>query len=93
MRAAADELNARLPGLDEDRVHGPTSSSDHFPFRRGAGVSRPTFVYGLPRRPEPLSLTRRGTDQWVTTLRLQLVAGRPERAAYGATAAPASALL
>jgi hypothetical protein len=29
----------------------------------------PTFTYGLPRRAKPLFLSRRGVDQWLTTLK------------------------
>jgi hypothetical protein len=37
-------------------------------FMRGLKTAYPTFLYGLPRRAKPLFLSRRGVDQWVTTL-------------------------
>jgi Peptidase family S41 len=38
-------------------------------WSRGLRRAFPTYVYSLPRRAKPLFLTRRGTDQWLTTLR------------------------
>jgi peptidase S41-like protein len=38
-------------------------------YFQGLKRAFPTFTYGLPRRAKPLFLSRRGVDQWLTTLR------------------------
>jgi Peptidase family S41 len=38
-------------------------------FMQGLKRAFPTFVYGLPGRAKPMFLSRRGEDQWLTTLR------------------------
>ena len=37
-------------------------------FQRAARASYPLFVDGLPKRPKPLFVSRRGTAQWLTTI-------------------------
>ena len=37
-------------------------------YIQGLNAAFPTFTYGLPRRAKPLFLSRRGNDQWLTTL-------------------------
>jgi hypothetical protein len=38
-------------------------------WSRGLRSAFPTFAYALPRRPKPLFVSQRGSDQWLTTLR------------------------